>query len=159
LNGSPAGATILTALGFQQNKTSNNHWDELFRDQEVNALVLYSYGPNVFTTPESAMIHQLRVPFPASVKSVSADGKMALYPNPAKAGSELFINLDKATAGDYTYSISSISGANAAKGTVQVKGNGPVAIALPPSINPGIYWLTLQHNGDVIGVVPFRCNQ
>ena len=61
VNGQPASIQLLTNLGLQQNKVANSYWDELFRDMEVNALVLYIYGSIAFTTPSSAEIHQLRV--------------------------------------------------------------------------------------------------
>lgn len=156
LNGTPAPISFLTTMGLQQNKTANSYWDELFRDMEVNALVLYIYGSNAFVNPSSAEIHQLRVPFPASVKSVSADGKMALYPNPVKTGGQLHIKLANTPAGEYQYTLSSISGIATASGKTMAKGNEPLPISLPESLGNGIYWLTLKHNGEVVGTAPFR---
>jgi hypothetical protein len=156
LNGAPASISLLTTMGLQQNKTANSYWDELFRDMEVNALVLYIYGSNAFVNPSSAEIHQLRVPFPDNIKSISADGRMALYPNPVKAGGQLQIKLANATAGQYQYSLSSISGMTTAGGTTTAKGNEPLQLTLPQSLSNGIYWLTLRHNGEVIGTAPFR---
>jgi len=156
VNGAPAPISLLTNLGLVQNKTANSYWDELFRDMEVNALVLYIYGSNAFSNPSSAEIHQLRVPDPNSVKSISADGRMALYPNPVKAGGMLNIKLKNAPAGEYEYTLSSISGMTTAGGKTMAKGNEPMPVTLPQSLGSGIYWLTLRHNGEVVGTVPFR---
>ncbi len=155
VNGQPAPAALLTNLGLLQGKVTHSYWDELFRDMEVNALVLYVYGSNAFVNPSSAEIHQLRVPN-LRVKSVSADGKMLLYPNPVQAGGGLQVKLANATAGEYEYSLSSITGITTVQGKGVAYGSETVQVVLPASLSHGIYWLTLKHKGEIIGTAPFR---
>lgn len=158
IGGTPAPHYILSAMNITQGKVTNNNFDELFRKNEVTALVLYSYGNNNFTTANYGEIHQLRIPFPASVESVSADKKMVLYPNPIRGGQQLHVKLPAVKSGNYNYKISRIDGAIAATGFAAGNGN-ELSVDLPSTLTGGVYWLSLYHNGDVVNVAPFSVNE
>jgi hypothetical protein len=157
LNGVPAPANVLTTLGLTQGKVSNNNFDELFRPNEVNALALYLYGAdNTFTNIQSTEVHVQRLPFAASVKSVSADGSMALYPNPVNAARVVHIKLNTAANGNYSYRVTNITGQESASGTIAANGQNELSVVLPAAVTNGVYWLSLTDNKGKITVAPFR---
>lgn len=155
LNGSPAPINILSSLGLTQNKVTNNYFDELFRINEVNALVLYLYGQdNTFQNVQSSQVQMLRL-WPANVKAVSKDGSMSLYPNPVNGDRKLTIKLSNPPSTNSDYKITRIDGAVVSTGKFAASGKNELEILLPASITNGIYWLTLTNNEGKTQVAPF----
>lgn len=160
LNGTPAPTPVLSALQLTQNKITNSYFAELFRPQEINALVLYTYGTDAtFTNVSTAQIHILRIPFRTSVQSVSADGKMVLYPNPVNNSRQINVKLASTANGNYRYKLSQITGAVSGEGTVMANGSNELKIDLPSSLANGVYWLTLSNDKGEVATAPFRLEQ
>ncbi|WP_276135227.1 T9SS type A sorting domain-containing protein [Polluticoccus soli] len=160
LNGSPAPAPVLGALQLTQNKITNSYFAELFRPQEINALVLYTYGNDAtYTNVSTAQIHILRIPFRTSVQSVSADGKMVLYPNPVGNSRAINVKLASTANGNYRYKLSQITGAVSGEGTVLANGSNELQINLPSTLANGVYWLTLSNDKGEVATAPFRVEQ
>lgn len=166
VNGAPAPTGLLTTLGLTQDRHSKIYFDELFREQEVNPLVLYNYGNDAtYTNVTSNQVHQDRLAFAANVSELTrapyADGNEAkLFPNIWNTTtSAATLYLPAATAGTYTYSIANIEGKiiYKAKRDIETNGKAQLNITLPEGMVNGAYWLKLQNaNGKEITVQPLR---
>jgi hypothetical protein len=138
---------------------SNNYFDELFRINEVNALVLYLYGnDNTFTNMQSSQVHMLRL-WPASVKALSKDGSMALYPNPVGSERKLTIKLSHPSSANSEFKITRIDGAVVSSGKLSASGKNELEVLLPSTISNGIYWLTLTTEDGNMQVAPFSFSE
>ncbi|MCD6063712.1 MAG: Secretion system C-terminal sorting domain [Flavipsychrobacter sp.] len=160
LNGAPAPSNVLNALQLTQNKVTSNYFAELFRPQEVNALVLYTYGSDAtYASAKTSQFHMLRVPFRVSVQSVSADGKMVLYPNPVGNSRQINVKLGSTASGAYSYRLSQITGAVSGTGSIVANGSNELKIDLPATLANGVYWLTLSNEKGEIATAPFRLEE
>lgn len=165
INGAPANGTVTGYFGFTQNRTSNLYFDELFRVNEVNALVLYNYGSDAsFTNVADSRVHQLRVPFATSVPNVAPltyNGEMNLYPNPVEKGETLNMYMPPALyaqTGAYKYTVCDIMGRTLASGTVQggQRNTGfTLPVQIPGKLASGNYWLTVYDGNSKLAVTPF----
>lgn len=94
LNGQPAPAVILTALGQTQGGISRGYNQYFYRQNAAQYVLGFSYASNSFTAPNAVSYSaEATIPLAVAAARESAVGGLTAWPNPATRGQELTITL------------------------------------------------------------------
>ena len=146
LNGVPASAALLTALGVSQGQKDTTYQMSFYRVGEVTPLAKIDFRDAAFTQTIGATYHRQRLPNTSAVTKVIGLDDITIYPNPV---SDRVIAVEvPISSAAWSYELLGIDGRAVISGKLPMNCTH-AQIDLPPTIQPGVYYLRLN-NGQQI---------
>jgi len=150
INGLPAAATLLTALGLTQGQKDTTYQQNYYRMEEVTPLAQVTFKDAAFTQPTSATTHVQRL-MASGVPNIPIKAIVKVYPNPVTAQ---LVNVTlPASGGAWSYELIDINGKTVQNGALQPTGN-EAQVILPFSLIDGIYYLKIDNDGKQVSTTP-----
>ncbi len=155
LNGSPASATLLAAVGAIQGQSTTVARTYFYRAGAFRPLIEAVHStPSHSSTVSKMFIHAVDVPDATGVPYVSAEAFRA-YPNPLRAGGQLHIEMQDNPGSGWSYALVNIEGQAFAEGALpQLAVKKSADVSLPQGLAAGIYYLTLKDASAQLSVLP-----
>ncbi len=160
LNGSAASATVLGAFGASQGQINTVARTYFYRAGAFRPLIEAVHSSPSFSSGISKMfIHAVDVPEASAAVPYVAAGAFRAYPDPARAGSILHIDMQDASGTGWSYTLINVAGQALAAGLLpQLGAKRNADISLPQTLSAGVYYLTLKSASGEMYVLPLNIN-
>lgn len=155
LNGSPASATLLAAVGVTQGQITRVVRTYFYRAGAFRPLIEAVHSAPSFSSSVSKMfIHAVDVPDATAVPHLTGNA-FRVYPNPLHAGGQLHIEMQGIAGYGWSYTLVNIAGQIIMDGVLpQLAMKNSTDISLPQSLSAGIYYLTMKDVSAQVSILP-----
>ncbi|MEO6830758.1 MAG: T9SS type A sorting domain-containing protein [Chitinophagaceae bacterium] len=151
LNGSPASAVVLTALGLSQGQRSTVLRTLFYRANATRPLIeLVHSTPSHSSTPSTFYIHSVDLlEDPTTVPEVTVSNAFNIYPNPIVDG-KIGIEFKDNQKGNWSYIITNNVGQLVQKGSFVLNGvEKTKSLSLPDNLSAGSYFIMLENSAHL----------
>ncbi len=152
INGAQPSATVLTAFGVTQGQKKTTYFINYYRPDECKAIASVTFTDSTYSTPASAstLAENYNTDLATGVHNVTTDNVINIYPNPVKSNL-VNISVPGAQDGNWSYELVDITGAKVQSGNLDFTSNHTnTQLALEKDITPGIYYISIRNNGELV---------
>ncbi len=154
INGAIPTSTVLGAFGVTEGQRSASYYINYYRPNEAKPLATVNFTDSTYSTPSSAstLAENYLTDLTTSIGNVSADNIISIYPNPV-TNKSVTLSVPGAQDGRWSYELSDINGAKVQTGSLSLSSsNSTTQLTLSETLIPGIYYISLKNNGELVAI-------
>ena len=153
LNGAPFPPYLLTFLGITQGQTTKTYKESFYRKGRITPFAKFTFSDSTYTTITGSEIDTNATAPGTGVENIDAVyNDIKVYPNPV-VNHKFTIEVPAGIKGNWSYDLISITGQTVAAATLSLDAyQNHQQITLPNSLVPGVYYLRITNDGEVVNI-------